>query len=163
MKKGEKLPMWMPTRGGHPWNEDTDMPISYGRPSLYNEDRGRVVIAALMKGLVIKEAAMTAGVAMTTLYNWRRENEAFNVAMAAALSPGGKPRKTRTIKRARGDEFDNHIANIILDELARGRTMKDICKAIDMPSRQTVTNWAKKRPDFKARIEKCRTKLSRKS
>lgn len=163
MKGYEKVPLWAPTRSGHPWNEDTNMPISFGRPSLYTRERGKLVLDALAKGLVIKEAAMTAGISMTALYNWRRDNEAFNVAMAEALAPGGKPRKTRTIKRARGDEFDNHIANIILDELARGRTMKDICKAIDMPSRQTVTNWAKKRPDFKARIEKCRTKQSRKS
>lgn len=163
MKGYEKVPLWAPTRSGHPWNEDTNMPISFGRPSLYTKERGKLVLDALAKGLVIKEAAMAANVSLQTVYNWRRDNELFNVAMAEALSPGGKPRKTRTIKRPRRDEFDNLIANIILDEIANGRDLRDICKAIDMPGRSTVYKWMQRHPDFKARIEKCRTKQGRKS
>lgn len=158
IKGYEKVPLWAPRRSGHLWNEELNMPISEGRPSLYNSERAKLVIDALKKGLAISEAAKCGGVALQTLYNWRRENEIFNQAMAEALAPGGKPRRTKTIKRPRRDDFDNLVANIILDELATGRTITDICKAIDMPARQTVMRWAKIRPDFKARIDACRKK-----
>ena len=146
-----------PKLGHYLWEQDRYMPVSPGRPTLYDADRGRAVVKALTEGLAISEAVTVAGVSLQTVYNWRRSHPDFNEAVALALRPGGRVRKIGT-KSPRRDEFDNVIANLILDELARGRTMKDICKAEDMPSRQTVWRWAEDRPDFKARIEKCRKK-----
>jgi transposase-like protein len=51
-----------------------------GRPTLYNEERIRIVLQALKLGLSYEAAASLAGVNRNTVLAWRNEHEEFREA-----------------------------------------------------------------------------------
>lgn len=137
-----------------------DNPDSFtkpGRPSTYTPVKGQLVIAALRKGLAISDAAKEAEVALSTLAVWRRAVPEFNAAMGKALDKRGKVyTKRMPMPPHRRDSYDTFTARMIVEGVAKGRSIVDICKAVDMPSHATVYNWMKRHPDFASAVEKAK-------
>ncbi len=52
--------------------------------------------------------------------------------------------------------YDKKVATKICNRLAGGQTLTRICKDNDMPCRETVYDWLKARPEFKAAYDEAR-------
>lgn len=62
------------------------------------------------------------------------------MAARKPTTKGKKPRRPTSYTKAKADQ--------ILKRMALGETLMDICKCPSMPSRPTVHDWRKARPDF---------------
>lgn len=52
--------------------------------------------------------------------------------------------------------YTPELAERILDQLADGRSIVEICRAVDMPSARTVHQWAADNPDFSQNYARAR-------
>ena len=137
--------------------DNPDMFKKPGRPSTYTPVKGQLVIAALREGLATSDAAKKAGVSLSALAGWRRAFPEFNAAMGQALDKRGKVyTKRMPMPPHRRDSYDTLTARMIVEGVAKGRSIVDICKAVDMPSHATVYNWMKRHPDFASAVEKAK-------
>lgn len=133
---------------------------SKGRPSTYTPVKAQFVVAALRKGLAVIDAAHEAGTTVHTILAWRRANKDFDKAVASAILE----RKPYTRRGARPpqciDTFDQELAALIVDDVAKGRSIVDICKAEDMPAASTVYRWMKRHGEFAIAIEQAKRRRS---
>lgn len=56
----------------------------------------------------------------------------------------------------RKSSYTDELADEIVDRLANGEGLKGICQRNNMPTRMTVLNWQKVRPEFYARCARAR-------
>lgn len=56
--------------------------------------------------------------------------------------------------------YSPELAEVFLDRVAEGRTPLSVSKDEDMPSRSTITRWARNNPDFARRLGVARIELA---
>lgn len=131
-----------------------------GRPSTYTPVKGQLFVAAVRKGLAIIDAAKDIGVSSSAIILWRKQNVDFDRAVVTAIA-SRKTYNRRGIKPPQCvDTFDQELAALIVDDVAKGRSIVDICKAEDMPAASTVYRWMKRHGEFAIAIEQAKRRRS---
>jgi hypothetical protein len=72
------------------------------------------------------------------------------LALMARKRPEGSPSPQTCVR------YSERVAARIIDEISTGKSLKDVCAAVDMPDPRSIRRWAVERPDFCERYEKAR-------
>ncbi len=128
--------------------------LNRGRPSSYTHDKGIALIAMIETGVPLTYAAKRTGISFITIQRWRERHPEFATSLAHALTKVVDRRRKGEDRKPKADMFSEEVAAVVLGELAKGRTLYDICKAEDLPDSRTIKAWAKRHPDFAHKMER---------
>lgn len=131
---------------------------TFVRVSTYHPDRGRNIVDRVLSGMTVNQAAKAEGITSTTLYNWRAAEPQFDAIVARAMKD--RPRRPYAPQRKSSPRelWGDAIVDILLREVAAGKSIRNICAAIDMPSASAVYSMMKKHPSFAAEIADARVR-----
>lgn len=143
----------------------------------YQKHTGAIILKRLAKGETLASICQDAHIpSRTTVYKWLRDNPDFLIkyrntqkgdtsfmspfvrvrarALGADTADKTHDEKTHAAKsRGRPSEFNQVIADLIIEMLLEGQSMRSICALEDMPSKATVFRWMKHSPKFRADYE----------
>jgi hypothetical protein len=121
------------------------------RQALYSTEIAGRLLGQLRDGHSLRAACRERGMpAPSTVLQWVKDDQNF-----AALYQ--RARQTGNAKTGQPPFYSAEIVQRILDELASGRTLTEICSAPGMPSRSLVQLWAaQNRDDFAARYRQAK-------
>jgi hypothetical protein len=121
-------------------------------PTAYTAEIADKILDALMDGRTLTEVCSDVGMPSTsTVRLWVAEDrEGFAARYRQVRDVSPSPARGPTL-------YTGEIADRILDQLAAGRTLIDVCDADGMPTPGTVRNWVTDdREGFRARYRKAR-------
>lgn len=124
-----------------------------GRATIYTPQIAERLLHELECGRPLHEICLDEGMpARSTVGLWlRADHDGFAGRYAAARQIGRPPRGGRETL------YSPEIAEYLLDGLAEGRTLTDICSDPDMPDRTTVRLWVRQdRDGFAGRYTQAR-------
>lgn len=101
------------------------------------------IAAEIEGGKSFRTACEIMGQSPATVHRWRFQRpDDFGALIAIALAARGPG------PQGRPAVYDDGIAERILDEIARGRAVHEICADPDMPGERTVMRWISENPEF---------------
>ena len=124
-----------------------------GAATIYTEEIAERILHELSQGRALCDFSLDDGMpAASTVRLWVSEDrEGFAARYRRAREIGCPPRGGRATL------YSHELAEWLLDELAEGRTLSDVCRDEDMPDRATVRLWVKEdREGFAARYYEAR-------
>lgn len=151
-------------RGGPGWGEENNGGIPgvapniprTGRPSTYEPSRGNRICALIEAGEIVSEAARREFVTAATVLAWAKRFPDFGARYRAAIKSRSKRSYQKRASHSPRQLWGDELIDILLGEIAKGRSISDICTAEDMPSAQLVYKWARERADFAEEVEAAR-------
>lgn len=141
-------------------------PTAHGAalPHAYSEEAVEAVLAAIGEGASVVEIGKRPGMPTgTTIRRWARQRPAFKARLDAAreraLAEAKAANRQALVSLAFGKPgrprvYDEDTAAGVLAAYADGWSLKAICALPGMPSRSTVHDWKKERPEFGEAYEK---------
>jgi transposase-like protein len=117
-----------------------------GRPSLYTDEIADRILVELLDGRRICDICADPGMPSAAAVKlWVMEDRNGFAARYRRIRDIGE------VGMGRPTLYSPELADLILDELSRGRTLRDVCRDPGMPSDNTVRVWViEDREDFAA-------------
>ena len=124
---------------------EADQYAKTGRPSRYDEKYVHQAFRLALLGLDDKQIASVFGIAVATLYNWRRKYPAFLEALNNGKAMADGQVAVSLYRRAVGYEHDDVQINVLRD----GTVVKTAFRKKFAPDTTACIYWLKNRqPDF---------------
>lgn len=150
-------------RGGPEWEGENNGGIKgiapninrTGRPSTYSPERGNRICAP-SGGALLPDAVKSEGISCGTALLWAARFPDFGSRYKAAIKNRTKVKGKKRASHSPRQLWGDGLIDILLGEIAKGRSISDICTAEDMPSAQLVYKWARERADFAKEVEEAR-------
>jgi transposase-like protein len=119
--------------------------------SLYTAELAERILNEVQGGRALLSVCRDDGVpAYNTVYGWvLRDVEGFAARYARARDIGGR-------RGARAIQYTTELADHILREVERGRSLHDVCRDDGMPAYSTVLGWTVRLGEFAARYHRAR-------
>jgi hypothetical protein len=124
-----------------------------GAATIYTEEIAERILHELSQGRALCDFSLDDGMpAASTVKLWvSTDRNGFAARYRRAREIGRPPRGGRATL------YNHELAEWLLDELAEGRTLSDVCRDEGMPDRTTVRLWVKEdREGFAARYYEAR-------
>ena len=119
--------------------------------SLYTAELAERILNEVQRGRALLSVCRDDGIpSYNTVYGWVvRDVEGFAARYARARDIGGR-------RGARAIQYTDELADYILREVERGRSLHDICRDDGLPAYCTVLGWTNRLSEFAARYDRAR-------
>jgi hypothetical protein len=119
--------------------------------SLYTAELAERILNEVQAGRALLQVCRDDGIpAYATVYGWvLRDVEGFAARYVRARDIGGR-------RGARAIRYTTELADYILREVERGRSLHDICRDDGLPVYSTVLGWTARLSEFAARYDRAR-------
>jgi hypothetical protein len=144
-------------------NEDTATTAAHDSPpstpasahgrfaTLYTAELAERILNQVQTGRALLSVCRDDGIpAYNTVYGWvLRDVEGFAARYARARDIGGR-------RGARAIQYTAELADYILREVERGRSLHDVCRDDGLPAYSTVLGWTARLCEFATRYDRAR-------